>query len=302
MSENIPIVELPDGVVLLDGAMGTELNRRGVQGPNTLWSTYALMQAEVIVADIYDDYISAGASIITTNTYATTRRRLRESGLEKRFEELNQKAGEMANQARERSGRELLIAGSLPPLYGSYRPDLVHPFEEIEPLYREQAQLLEPYVDLFICETMSSGAEALAAATGATSAGKPVWVSWSLHDDADGKLRSGETINQAVAILKNLPVSAYLANCSKPESISAALLEMTALGEYPIGAYANGFKQVPDNWYFSDDASLPDARSDLDPDTYAEFARQWVNDGARIIGGCCEIGPNHISRLAEVLL
>ncbi|MDH3693044.1 MAG: homocysteine S-methyltransferase family protein, partial [Gammaproteobacteria bacterium] len=274
MSENFPTIDLPDGVVLLDGAMGTELQRRGVQGPNTLWSTFALMQAEEIVTDIYSDYIEAGASIITTNTYATIRRRLRESGLVNRFEELNIKAGKLANRARSRSGQDnLLIAGSLPPLYGSHRPDLARPFEEIEPQYREQAEILAPYVDLFICETMSSGAEALAAASGATSAGKPVWVAWSLHDDASGRLRSGETITQAAAMLKDLPVSTYLANCCKPESISAAIPQLNALNDFPVGAYANGFTQIPDKWTFSDDVSLPDVRVDLSPDNYAQIAQ-----------------------------
>lgn len=302
LSGNLPKVDLPDGVVLLDGAMGTELQRRGVQGPNTLWSNYALMQAEEIVADVHLDYINAGASVITTNNYATVRRRLREAGLENRFEELVVKAGKLANRARNRSGRDVFIAGSLPPLYGSYRTDLIRRYEEIEPQYREQAQLLEPYVDLYICETMSSSAEALAAANGAASTGKPVWVAWTLHDDESGKLRSGETITHAAATLQNVPVSAYLINCSRPESISAAMPELKSLGDVPVGAYANGFTQIPEKWNFTDDASLPDSRVDLSPDKYAQFAKQWVSDGARIVGGCCEVGPKHITRLAKVLL
>jgi len=302
LSDKKPRVDLPAGVVMLDGAMGTELQRRGVQGPNTLWSTYALLQAEEIVVDVHADYIEAGASIITTNNYATVPRRLREAGLENRFEELIAKAGKLATRARNRSDRDVLIAGSLPPLYGSYRPDLVRRYEEIEPQYREIAQLLEPYVDLFICETMSSSDEALAAANGAAATGKPVWVAWSLHDNASGSLRSGESIEHAVATIQNVPVSAYLLNCCRPESVSAAIPELKTLSDNPVGAYANGFTHIPDKWAFSDDASLPNMRTDLSPDKYAQFAQKWVSDGARIIGGCCEVGPKHIEKLAQVLL
>ena len=125
--------------------------------------------------------------------------------------------------------RPIAIAGSLPPLRGSYRPDLVGTHDEILPLYREQVELLAPYVDLFLCETMSSAAEGLAAATAAAESGKPVWVSWTLHEDQSGRLRSGESVSEAAAAIAHLPVAAFLANCCAPESISAAMAELAAL-------------------------------------------------------------------------
>jgi S-methylmethionine-dependent homocysteine/selenocysteine methylase len=83
--------------------------------------------------------------------------------------------------------------------------------EEIEPLYLEQAELLGPHVDLLLCETMSSAAEGQAAAKAACQTGKPVWVSWTLHEDRSGRLRSGETIADAITLLADLPISGFLA-------------------------------------------------------------------------------------------
>ncbi len=287
--------------MLLDGGMGQELRRRGVQGTNTLWSAYALISAPDIVQAVHEDYIKAGANIITTNTYATIRRRLVSAGIENQFASLNQLAGELACQAREARGRDVLIAGSLPPLRGSYRPDLVGSFDEIEPLYREQAELLAPYVDILLCETMSSGEESRAAVTGAAVVGKPVWVAWTLEDGGATRLRSGETIAEAVAMLDGLPVSAFLVNCCAPESITAAMPKLAALGSWPVGGYANGFVGIPDKWLFSDGVPTPDVRKDLDPVTYASHVKNWISSGACIVGGCCEVGPDHILRLRGLI-
>ncbi len=184
--DEVPAVPLPAGVVLMDGGMGQELRRRGLTGgPPGLWSANALLQSPATVLEVHRDYIRAGARIITTNTYSTKRPRLDDAGVGDRFEALNRLAGELACQARDEQGGDVLIAGSLAPLYGSYRPDLVRPFAETLPLYREQAELLAPYVDLFLCETMSCAAEARAAACGAASTGKPVWVAWTLDDRGD---------------------------------------------------------------------------------------------------------------------
>lgn len=302
MAVATPQVQLPEGVVLMDGGMGQELRRRGLtEGPPGLWSANALLRSPESVLEIHRDYIRAGARIITTNTYSTKRPRLEPVGLGGQLEPLNRLAGELACQARDEHGPDVLIAGSLPPLHGSYRPDLVRPFDEIEPLYREQAEILAPYVDLFLCETMSSAAEAFAAATGAASTGKPIWVAWTLDEAGEGRLRSGESVTEAAAALKGLPVSGLLANCCPPESITAAMPELAALGPWPCGGYANGFALVPADWGPGDAVAALGQREDLGPEAYAGHVRAWIAAGARLVGGCCEIGPEHIAHLREML-
>lgn len=301
---DIPTAPLPDRTVLLDGGMGRELRRRGVPILGTIWSANALLVAPEVVRAVHDDFIAAGADVITINTYGVIPNELAREGIEDRFEELNFLACRLANDAREASGRDVLIAGSLPPQYGSYRPDLVRPFGEIEPIYRRQSEIFAPYVDLIICETMSSAAEGLAAATGACASGKPVWVAWTLHEDRSGRLRSGETIAEAAAAIAHLPVSGFLANCCAPESITAAMPALVGLGDWPAGGYANTFLPVPKDWTL--DGEKPSdgkskLRNDLDPEAYAGHAQAWLDAGARIIGGCCGTGPEHIARLKALI-
>ena len=163
----MPASPLPPMPVILDGGMGRELRFRGVDVFSPIWSARALLDAPDLVRDVHTDFIVAGADVLTTNTYGIVRQDLARVGVEHRLQELNELAGRLAVEARDAAGRDVWIAGSLPPLNGSYRADRVLPFEVSRPLYGEQSQILAPFVDLFICETMASGSEALAAATAA---------------------------------------------------------------------------------------------------------------------------------------
>ena len=297
------MLDLPTPV-LLDGGMGRELRFRGVEISDTIWSASALLAAPKVVREIHRDYIAAGADVITTNTYGVIRADLAQEGIEHRFAELNRMACTLACEARDAAERPAWIAGSLPPLRGSYRPDLVGPSDEIERLYQEQAELLAPQVDLFLCETMSSSTEARAAATAACQTGRPVWVSWTLHEDRSGRLRSGETIAEAVAALADLPVTGLLANCSAPESITSAMAQLVATGLDHVGGYANTFTPVPEDWTLDGNQQSDGViglRNDLDPRHYAEHVADWLEAGATVVGGCCGTRPAHIAVLRELL-
>ena len=270
----------------------------------TIWSAGALITDPEVVRQIHVDYIAAGADVITTNTYGIIRSDLSNVGIAERFAELNLLACHLAVEARDMSRREVLIAGSLPPLRGSFRPDLVGPSEEIEALYREQADLLAPHVDLLLCETMSSAVEGLAAAKAACRAGKPVWVSWTLHEDRSGNLRSGETIEAAVAALRGLPVAGFLANCCAPESVTRAMSRLAASGAEWIGGYANTFAPIPQDWTLDGDKDtdgLLTLREDLNPDHYAAHVADWLAAGATVVGGCCGTRPAHIAKMRTLI-
>src|SRR5471032_872335 len=238
-----------DRPLLLDGGTGRELLKRGVPILTEIWSATALILAPQIVRQVHDDFIAAGADIITTNSYGISRERMAREGLEDRTLEFSRIVGRIAAEARDAASRPVAVAGSLPPYSGSYLPDKVGAFEHLLPLYAEQAAALEPYVDLYICETMSSAAEGLAAATAATALGKPVWVAWTLHEDRSGRLRSGETIEQAATVLAHLPIAGFLCNCCAPESVTAAMPALAAIGVgKKIGGYANTFLPVATDW------------------------------------------------------
>lgn len=290
--------------VLLDGGMGRELRFRGVDILNTIWSANALIVAPDVVRAVHHDYIAAGADVITTNTYGVIRADLAREGMEDRFAELNTLACQLAMEARDEAGRPVLIAGSLPPLRGSYRPDRVGTYAEIEPLYRGQAEVLVPHVDLFLCETMASAAEGYTAAHAAVQTGKPVWVSWTLHEDRSGRLRSGETIAEAAAALAGLPIGGMLVNCCAPESIAAAMGALVGTGMPYVGGYANTFPPVPEDWTLDGEGETDGTlglRADLEPAAYAAHAAHWLSEGATVIGGCCGTRPAHIARLRVLL-
>jgi S-methylmethionine-dependent homocysteine/selenocysteine methylase len=292
---------LPPGLILLDGGMGQELINRGVSGQGVLWSAKALFDNPPAVQAVHEDYIRAGADVITTNSYACIRNNFAPLGLLDRLGEMNRLAAMLARQARDKAGKNVLIAGSMGPQNGSYRPDLVGSYDETEALYREQAGFLEPFVDLFICETMSCIREARAAATAALSTGKPVWLSWSIEDSGEARLRSGESVLEAWKDIDGMGVSAVLLNCSPPEAIGKVLPELAALSNVPVGAYANAFTPIPEKWDFHGETSIPPSRTDVTPQAYAEHAASWLKSGARIIGGCCEVGPSHIECLHKTL-
>jgi S-methylmethionine-dependent homocysteine/selenocysteine methylase len=280
------------------------LRFRGVDVMTSIWSARALIDAPQVVREVHRDFIDAGADIITVNSYGIVKSSLAWAGIEDRFEALNLRACKLADEARDESGRAVVVAGSLPPLAGSYRPDRVGKFEEIEPLYREQAEVLAPHVDLLLCETMSSADEARAAAVAATQTGKPVWVSWTLHEDRSGRLRSGETLEDALKALAGLPVSGVLANCCAPESITRAVPWLAHAGLGYVGGYANTFQPIPEDWDLTGDKKGDGSlglRTDLDPERYAAHAEDWLEAGATVIGGCCGTRPAHIARLKQLI-
>ena len=208
-------------ITVLDGGMGQELIRRGVATRSELWSAQALLDAPGMVADVHRDYISAGARIIITNSYSTIPSYLSKVGMADRFEELSILAARIAREVADDSEHDVLVAGSMPPLDESYRADLVPPDEIAMPIYRAIGTAINPYVDLFICETMSCVREAhnaVAAATEISAGGKRVFVSWSLDENPGSGLRSRESVADAFAALEEFNVQAFLFNCTSPRS------------------------------------------------------------------------------------
>lgn len=289
-------------IVLLDGGMGQELIARSGDRPTPLWATQVMLDHPGLVQAVHADYFAAGATVATTNSYAIHRDRLAPFGLEDRFGDLHRAALAEARAARDAygSGR---IAGSLGPLVASYRPDLLPPQDTAAALYAEAAGLMAAEVDLFLIETVASLAHAEAALAGVVriADGRPVWLSVTV-DDSDGtRLRSGEAVADLAPIVARHGPSAVLANCSVPEAMAAALDGIARFGR-PFGAYANGFTHIaPAFLTTAPTVEALTARRDLTPDRYSEFAMGWVAQGATIVGGCCEVGPAHITALAGAL-
>ncbi|MBT8409493.1 MAG: homocysteine S-methyltransferase family protein [Alphaproteobacteria bacterium] len=283
-------------ITLLDGGMGQELVARSSDAPTPLWATQVMLDHPGMVAEIHRDFFAAGASVATTNTYAIHHDRLAGTPFDYRFEELIGLALDEAETARAEAGGGR-IAGSLGPLVASYRPDVHPPRDTAVPLYAELAALMAPRVDLILCETVASVDHAGSVLDGARAAGKLVWLSVTVDDEAGRILRSGEP----VAALAGLAPDAWLANCAAPEAMAGALEVLAGFGK-PFGAYANGFAQITKE-FLKDKPTVDalEARRDMGPQSYADFVMRWVDQGASIVGGCCEVGPDHIREIARRL-
>jgi len=287
-------------VVMLDGSMGQELVHRSKTPATPLWATQALLDDPQLVVDLHADYIRAGARVLTLNTYSCTPERLLRHGLEARFETLQSLACELITRARTDAGIDgVNIAGCLPPLVTSYRPDKS---PDPDTSYNTYCRIVEQQVgtvDMFLCETVSSIADARAVTRAAKTSGKTVWVAFSVADDGSGTLRSGEPLAGAIEVVSALGADATLLNCSKPESIDAAWSTLSA-SPLPYGAYANGFTAI-DTLDVDNTVAVLSARTDLGPSHYADKVLDWVQRGATIVGGCCEMGPEHIRATARRL-
>ena len=285
-------------ITILDGGMGQELLARSGIAPTGLWSTQLLMDSPELVYGVHNDYFNSGADIATTCTYPLHRDRLKPFDMEHMFETFHRQACEIAIKARDAFGRGK-VAGSLGPNTRSYRPDLALPVDQAAEVYAEIAQLQAPFVDLYICETMSSVEQARGALMGTQTKNKPVWLAVTVDDDDGTKLRSGESLEDILSLVDELKPAALLVNCSLPEAVDQA---MTILKSCPLpyGAYANGFTSITTNFKYAEaNVSSLEKRQDLEPHAYANFVDGWINQGATIVGGCCEVGPEHIKEITK---
>lgn len=286
-------------ITILDGGIGQELLKRSQFPAHPMWSAKVMLDEPAIVQETHEDFIRAGAEVITVNAYSVTPERLARDGNPELFAKLQARAIELANAAKAAVGRDVKIAGCLSPLSASYRPDLSPDFELNLKRYQEIVAQQAGKVDLIQCETMSSITEATAACAAAKQTDLPVWVGLSVADDTSQTLRSGEPLKDVLAALAPYEPDAVLLNCSIPEAITASLPLVIGAG-FVSGAYANGFTSVATLKPGGTVDALT-ARTDLGPVEYARFAEGWAALGATIIGGCCEVGPAHIAELARRL-
>ena len=284
---------------LLDGGMGQELIKNSKSDPHPLWSTYVMLEEPDLVRKAHVDFIEAGASVITLNTYSTTPERLEANDLLDKFSFFQKKAIDLAREAIDHTQKNVLIAGCLPPLVASYRPDKAPEYDRCVDLYIQIVREQESFVDLFICETMASIKEAKAAVVAAKTSGKSVWCGLTLEDNEKCELRSGEKLIDSVNELQSLGQEEFLLNCSFPEVIDKGMKILSQNAKF-FGGYGNGFTSI-DPLKTASNVSVLSARTDLGPKKYSEHALNWAKHGASVIGGCCEIGPRHIKYLYDRL-
>ena len=289
---------------ILDGGMGQELLARGMKPNSTLWSANAILDENYhqLVLDTHIDFIKAGAEIIVTTTFATRQKRLKENSLLDKFEYLNQKAGEIA-QAAKQNFPNTYIAGGIPPQNLTYEADNRDEIEIIEN-FHSQAKTLNPYVDFFYFDVWSSVKEVKCGIEAIKEFKKPYLV--GLHVSEGTTLPSGEKIKDVKKIIDENALGVLL-SCVSPENFEKNLKDLKSLN-IPFGFKLNGFvttklKQSYTTVFLgkkSNPNEILGKRQDLTPIKIQEIAKKFKDAGATILGGCCETNPSHIEAIAKI--
>ena len=289
---------------VLDGGMGQELLARGMKPNGTLWSANAILDENYhqLLSDTHRDFIKAGAEVIVTTTFTTRRKRLRDNNVEDKFEYLNKKAGQIAFDIK-KEFPNILVAGGIPPQNLTYEADDRNE-EEITKNFNEQAKLLNPYVDFFYFDVWSSIKEFKCGIEAIKEFNKPYLI--GIHISEGTNLPSGENISDIKNIIDEQLLGIML-SCVSPENYEANLEELKSLN-VPFGFKINGFITTkPKNGYtstFSKSNGNPNEflgqRKDLTPKKIGEIVKKFKDNGATILGGCCETRPAHINAMATV--
>ena len=295
---------------ILDGGMGQELLNKGMKPKGTLWSAHALIDEDChqLVIDTHLDFINAGAEAIVTTTFTARRLRLIQNDSEKYFEKINIKAVELAQKARDISKKDILIAGGLPNQKQTYSADLGENLGVIEKNFYDQAKLLKNGIDFFYLDVMSSGLECEIALKTIESFNLPVLVGIHLRDN--GLLPSGEKIKDVVKKYKNKNWLGVIMACISPKAYEVVLNDLKQL-DIPYGFKLNAFKNIPEGYTVASKDQWGNAgnpttvlgvNTDLNESKFYECSKKFMENGATILGGCCEIRPSHIKEISKLKL
>jgi homocysteine S-methyltransferase len=277
--------------VLLDGGLATELERRGHDLDDPLWSARVLLEQPEAIVQVHRDYLEAGADIVTTATYQATFVGLAGRGLDREATtELLASAVALARRACDEAGRpDALVAASIGP-YGAfladgseYRGDYGLCVDALVDFHGPRLDVLAPLCDVVACETIPCLAEAQALAR--LLPGLDAWVSFSCRDAQT--VSHGEPLSECIAAVPS--ATAVGVNCIAPALTTALLCTAAKATDKPLVAYPNAGEIYRDGW----------SGRALGPTDLAALAPRWYAAGARLIGGCCRTTPAHIRELAR---
>jgi homocysteine S-methyltransferase len=299
---------LTDVLRILDGGLATELERRGHDVSSRLWSASVLRTAPEAIEQVHYDYFGAGAQVAITASYQASYEGFASIGLDaEATTALLRRSVELAQSARTRFRRDhpadrrpLFIAASVGP-YGAishdgaeYRGDYGLTVPQLVEFHaRRFGVLASSGADVLACETIPVLDEALALAT--LLERHPDACAWMSFTSGDGIHTShGEPLVECARLLDRIPnVVAIGVNCVRPEVVSDAIREFSAGTDKAIVVYPNSGEQ----W----DGLTHEWQGTRDHESLAGIASQWVRDGARMVGGCCRIGPREIAALEVAL-
>jgi S-methylmethionine-dependent homocysteine/selenocysteine methylase len=292
----------PVPTLRLDGGTATELRRAGLPLTPPWWTTRAVLSdaRRRVLRSVHEDFLTAGAQVLTANTFRCNLRALTRAGLQDAgLAWMVHAAVGVALAARNRAGdRDTVITASMAPVEDCYRPDLVPPDDELRAEHRWLAvELSRAGVDVVLVETMNSEREARIALAEVLATGGRAWVSFVCDDDA--KLLSGEPLSRVAAAVEADGAAGVMVNCTPPAQTEACLRVLREVCDGPIGAYPNAEDRSGTPRWTHVDEALP---SSLEPDAFGELLARWRQEyGLAMAGGCCGASPEHIAAMSRRL-
>ncbi len=274
--------------LILDGATGTELQKRGYMGDMSA-EQWVLENPDSIV-DIQRGYVGAGSNVLYSPSFGANRRKLEEHGIFNKTAEYNRR---LAALSKEAAGGRAWVAGDISPTGMFLAPLGEASFEELVDIYTEQAAGLEEAgVDLFVIETMMTLSDARAAVLAVRSVSeKPIFVTFTCDDT--GRSLSGTDVTAALTVLQGMGISAFGLNCSAgPEQMLVQLERLREFARVPLIAKPNaGMPQIVDG----------KTVYDCPPEEFTAFVQPMLDAGVAIFGGCCGTTSGHIAALRDAL-
>lgn len=280
-------------IIIMDGGTGTEILRRGIKTTLPLWSAGVLLTRPEIIQQIHEDYIKAGAEIIITNTFRTTKRTFAKVGMAEKAKEMTILACKLVRNAikKVKPQHQVYIAGSIAPLEDCYTSKLTPEDDKLKQEHFEHAMNLKKGgVDFLLVETMITIKEAVFALEAAQKVGLPIAISFCCNDRIE--LLGGEKLKIAVKAVSKFNPLFLSINCSSAESTSKIMKNLRTFTDIPLGAYANG-DGIPDDdqgWKFT---------GNITPCKYLSSVKEWINEEVQIVGGCCGTNPEFIKKISR---
>ena len=292
-------------VITLDGATGTELQRRGVEMSPEAWCGPATLGNADLLTQIHLDYIHAGSDVITTNTYAANSMMLTPAGYRNKVKDIVKTAVDAALRARDKApnGRNVVVGGSLshmvPHIAGTdlVDPDRTPPPAQMAESFHELAQLLKAGgVDHIMLEMMYEENRTPLALAAAQATGLPVWFGLSARRSDAGtiisfNLAEESSLETIINFIPETGIDVVNVMHTQPQAVSDTIEMVRKRFTGPIGVYPDsGYFEMPD-WNFNE--VIPAEKLE-------GFYSEWVNNGVQLIGGCCGLTIEHIQAAQRV--
>jgi len=279
--------------ILIDGATGTEVERRGVPQLDNAWNGGGALSHPEIVKQIHKDYIDLGAEIVISNTFATTKHALTDANQENNFEVLNRRGVELAVQAKEElKNDKVLVAGGIS--YWTWtgnKPSL----EELKLSVTEQAQIMrDAGADFIMLEMMIDIEQMITTIEAAQSSGLPLWIGLTCEPNISNEmcLRDGDKLENVINVIKSYNPDVINIMHTEVEFVDRCLDILQSQWKGLTGVYAHSGKSVNGEWTFNNVISAQE---------YCEYSAKWKHQGVSFIGGCCGVHTEHIDLMNKKL-